>query len=91
MFGLAETVSKSSNSKEIKLIFKHKDISVFECPGLDKDFNINTSPDKIPLYLGCMEHIYYLYDGYIDEDVVKTFAAMRKKFYGVRTKCDPDE
>lgn len=38
-----------------------------------------------------MEHIYYLYDGLIEEDVVKTFMAMGKKIYGVRTKVDPGD
>jgi hypothetical protein len=38
-----------------------------------------------------MDIIYYLYDGHIEEDIVKTFLAMKKKIYGVRTKCDPDD
>ena len=91
LFKLEEAVSKSSCTKEIKVVTKIKDVTIFDCPGIDEHFNIVKSPEKIPQYMGCMEHIYYLYDGYIDEDVVKTFAAMRKKFYGVRTKCDPDD
>lgn len=43
------------------------------------------------MYLGAVETIYYLYDGYIEDDILKTLSAMRKKFYMVRTKCDPDD
>ena len=35
--------------------------------------------------------IYYLYDGLIEDDMIKTLQAMRKTFYVVRTKCDPDD
>jgi hypothetical protein len=66
-------------------------VSIFDCPGLDEHFDLVKEPEKIPKFLGCMENIYYLYDGYIEEDVVKTFLAMNKKIYAVRTKCDPDE
>lgn len=58
---------------------------------MDQHFNIIETPERIPKYLGCMEHIYYLYDGFIDKDIIKTFMAMKKKVYGVRTKCDPGD
>jgi hypothetical protein len=45
----------------------------------------------IPIYLGNMDRVYYLYDGNIEEDIVKTILAMDKELIGVRTKCDPDD
>lgn len=91
IFKTEEAVSKASCTKEIKIIAKIKNITIFDCPGIDEHFDIVKFPEKIPQYLGPMEHIYYLYDGYIEEDIVKTFMAMRKKFYAVRTKVDPDD
>ena len=41
--------------------------------------------------MGSISDIYYLYDGFIQEDIIKTFVAMKKKIYLVRTKCDPDD
>ena len=38
-----------------------------------------------------MDTVYYLYDGFVDEDIVKICLAMNKEIYGVRTKCDPDD
>lgn len=38
-----------------------------------------------------MDHIYYLYDGKINTDIIKIFLAMKKEVFGVRTKCDPDD
>ena len=38
-----------------------------------------------------MSDIYYLYDGFIEDDIINTLLAMRKNFYLVRTKCDPDD
>lgn len=58
---------------------------------MDQNFSITEDPEKIPTYLGCMEHVYYLYDGFIDKDIIKTFMAMGKNVYGVRTKCDPGD
>jgi hypothetical protein len=40
--------------------------------------------------MGCMSDIYYLYDGFIEADIITTFMAMNKRIFAVRTKCDPD-
>jgi hypothetical protein len=58
---------------------------------MDLHFDLVKNPENIPKYLGTFQHIYYLYDGIIDSDVVKTLMAMNKRFYLVRTKCDPDD
>lgn len=66
LFKTNEAVSKASCTKEIKIVTKINHITIFDCPGIDEHFDIVKFPDKIPDYLGPMEHIYYLYDGFIE-------------------------
>ena len=91
LFKTQLATSKGSCTQEISVVVKIGDISVFDCPGMDEHFSITENPEKIPNYLGCMEHIYYLYNGCIEKDVIRTFMAMKKKIYGVRTRCDPGD
>jgi hypothetical protein len=64
---------------------------VWDCPGFDTHFDLLNAPENIPSYLGAMDVIYYLYDGKIEEDIIKTCLAMKKTLYGIRTKCDPGD
>jgi hypothetical protein len=66
-------------------------VCVFDCPGFDDNFNILSHTENVLKYFGKIENIYYLYDGSIEQDIVKAALAMNKKLYFVRTKCDPDD